>query len=89
MSSATEIRVGDPYPPISVKWINYAGRVASALGIEPIALDEGTPVARAIKKAGSDDLGGDDFREALRRFLASANTEAKMAEPAMGLDGRP
>jgi hypothetical protein len=89
VSSTREIRVGEPYRPISVKLINYAGRAANALGSEPIALDEETLVARAIKKAGSDDFGGDDFREGLRRFLASANTEAKMAEPTMGLDGRP
>jgi len=70
--------VGEPHRPIGVKLINFVGRAANALGIEPIALDEETLVARAIKKAGSADFGGDDFREGLRRFLASANTEANL-----------
>lgn len=70
--------MGEPHRPIGVKLINFVGRAANALGIEPIALDEETLVARAIKKAGSADFGGDDFREGLRRFLASANTEANL-----------
>jgi hypothetical protein len=63
---------------MAVKLINFFGRAANTIGIEPVALDEGTLVARAIKKAGSADFGGDDFREGLRRFLASANTEANL-----------
>ena len=78
MSRVREIRVGEPHRPLGVKLINFVGRAANALGIEPIALDEETLVARAIKKAGSADFGGDDFREGLRRFLASANTEANL-----------
>jgi len=56
--------------------MNLIGRAANALGMHPIALDEEELIDRAIKKAGSSDFGEDEFREGLRRFLASAESEA-------------
>jgi hypothetical protein len=61
-----------------VKVINFVGRSANAMGMQPIALDEDSLINRAIKKAGSSDFGGDGFREGLRRFLASAESEAEL-----------
>jgi len=61
-----------------VKVINFIGRSANAMGMQPIALDEDSLINRAIKKAGSSDFGGDGFREGLRRFLASAESEAEL-----------
>jgi hypothetical protein len=61
-----------------VKVINSVGRAANAMGMHPIALDEDSLINRAIKKAGSSDFGGDGFREGLRRFLASAESEADL-----------
>jgi len=75
---ARNIRVGEPHRPFGVKVINSVGRAANALGMHPIALDEDSLINRAIKKAGSSDFGGDGFREGLRRFLASAESEADL-----------
>lgn len=61
-----------------MKVINFVGRSANAMGMQPIALDEDSLINRAIKKAGSSDFGGDGFREGLRRFLASAESEAEL-----------
>jgi hypothetical protein len=61
-----------------VKVINSLGRAANAMGMHPIALDEDSLINRAINKAGSSDFGGDGFREGLRRFLASAESEADL-----------
>jgi hypothetical protein len=58
--------------------INLFGRAANAFGMHPVALDEESLINKAIKKAGSSDFGGDDFREGLRRFLASAESEAEL-----------
>ena len=78
MSETRNIQVGQPNRPFGVKAINLIGRAANAMGMHPIALDEGSLIKRAIKKAGSSDFGGDEFREGLRRFLASAQSEAEL-----------
>ena len=78
MREARKIRVGEPHRPFGVKVINSVGRAANAMGMQPIALDEDSLINRAIKKAGSSDFGGDGFREGLRRFLASAESEAEL-----------
>lgn len=78
MSHAKEIRFGEPYRPFSVKVMNFVGRAASAIGMEPVKLDAERLIEKAIKKAGSSDFGGDDFREGLRRFLESAEREGKL-----------
>jgi len=78
MSHAKEIRVGEPHRPFSVKVMNFAGRAASAIGMEPVKLDAERLIEKAIRKAGSSDFGGDDFREGLRRFLESAEREGKL-----------
>ncbi len=78
MSEARNIHVGEPHRPFGVKLINFVGRGANAMGVQPIALDEDRLIGRAIKRAGSSDFGGEDFREGLRRFLASAEREADL-----------
>jgi hypothetical protein len=78
VTEAREVRVGEPHRPFGVKMINLVGRAAKAIGMHPVALDERSLVNRAIKKAGSSDFGGDGFREGLRRFLKSAETEADL-----------
>ena len=78
MSHAQEVQVGQPHRPFGVKMVNLFGRAANAFGMRPVALDEESLLKRAIKKAGSSDFGGDDFREGLRRFLASAQSEAEL-----------
>ena len=78
MSREREIRVGEPYRPVPVKMINFAGRAANALGMQPVTLDANGIVRKATKKAGSADFGGDDVREGLTRFLKSADREGEL-----------
>ncbi|UCF46589.1 MAG: sulfotransferase [Myxococcales bacterium] len=78
MSQTEEVQVGQPHRPFGVKMINLFGRAANAFGMRPVALDEESLIQKAIKKAGSSDFGGDEFREGLRRFLASAQSEADL-----------
>ncbi len=70
--------MGKPYRPFAVRVMNQLGRLASSVGIEPITLEEDRLLEKAIAQAGSSDFGDDDFREGLRRFLASARSEAKL-----------
>lgn len=58
--------------------MNFFGRAANAIGMHPVSLDEDHIINKAIKEAGSSDFGGDDFREGLRRLLASAESEAQL-----------
>ena len=78
MSEATSIQVGKPHRPFGVKLINLIGRVAGALGLPLVRLDEARLLRKAIKQAGSSDFGDDGFREGLQRFLASAESEAEL-----------
>ena len=78
MSQAKEIRVGEPHRPFAVKMMNFAGRAANALGLQPVRLDAETVLAKAIKKAGSADFGDEDFREGLVSFLESAEREGEL-----------
>jgi hypothetical protein len=78
MSEASEVRAGRPHRPLPIKAFNAVGRVAQTVGIRPVSLDEDWLLDRAIKKAGSADFGDDDFRQGLRRFLASLQSEANL-----------
>jgi len=78
MSKATSIQVGKPHRPFGVKLINLIGRVANAPGLPLVTLDEDRLLRKAIKQAGSSDFGDENFREGLRRFLASAESEAEL-----------
>jgi hypothetical protein len=73
-----EVRAGKPYRPFGLQAMNRLGRLASSLGIQPVTLDEHKLLEKAIEQAGCSDFGGDDFREGLRRFLASVEDEAKL-----------
>ena len=78
MSEARSIQVGKPHRPFGVKLINLIGRVAKALGLPLVTLGEDRLLRKAIKQAGSSDFGDENFREGLRRFLASAESEAEL-----------
>lgn len=79
MGAPKEIRTGKPHRPLGVSLLNQFGRLASAMGVHPVTLDPDRLVAKAIRKAGSSDFGGDEFREGLRRFLRSAQTEGNLS----------
>ncbi|UCH28310.1 MAG: sulfotransferase [Myxococcales bacterium] len=78
MSSPQEIRVGEPHRPFPVKVMNFVGRAANSVGLQPIKLDGERMMQKAIQKAGSSDFGDDDFREGLERFLQSAEREGRL-----------
>jgi len=78
MRERGEARGWKPHRPFPVKVMNQLGRLASSVGIEPITLQEDRLLDKAITQAGSSDFGDDDFREGLRRFLASARSEARL-----------
>lgn len=76
--ASKESQTGQPQRPLGVRLINQFGRLADAMRIQPVTLDESRLLEKAIRKAGSSDFGGEDFREGLRRFLHSAETEADL-----------
>ncbi|MEM7138044.1 MAG: sulfotransferase [Myxococcota bacterium] len=78
MTHAPQVRVGKPHRPLGVKVINSVGRAVSAFGMKPISLDAEQLIAKAIKKVGVSDFGGEDFKEGLERFLTSAEEEAEL-----------
>ena len=55
MSRATEIRVGEPHRPLPIKVMNFIGRAAHAIGVQPVSLDPERLIHKAIDKAGSSD----------------------------------
>jgi len=61
-----------------LRGLNRLGRAASAVGLRP-RLEPDDIVARAIAQAGSDDLGGDSWREPLERYVESAEREAALS----------
>lgn len=78
MSAAAEIRAGRPHRPIPIRALNAVGRVAQIAGRSPISLEEDAVVRAAVKKAGSEDFGDDDFRHGLRKLLSSLEREANL-----------
>jgi Sulfotransferase family len=79
MDTSSEVQSARQHRPFGVKLINQFGRLANAVGVHPVALDENRLLEKAMRKAGSSDFGGDEFREGLRRFLRSAESEANLS----------
>ncbi|MBY0399834.1 sulfotransferase [Myxococcota bacterium] len=61
-----------------LRGLNRIGRLAAAVGLRP-KLDADDIVARAIGEAGSDQLGGDSYREPLERYIASLEEEGQLS----------
>jgi hypothetical protein len=57
--------------------VNAIGRGLAPLGLKP-SLAPASIVAAARKAAGSDDLGGESYREPLEQYVASAEREAEL-----------
>jgi hypothetical protein len=58
--------------------LNWAGRGLGRLGLDAPALRPTSVMKAATKMAGSDDFGGDSFREPLEVFLRSCEAEAEL-----------
>ncbi|RMH44937.1 MAG: hypothetical protein D6689_01185, partial [Deltaproteobacteria bacterium] len=57
-------------------WLRAFNRAARALRMDargPMAVDADAIERRAMRLAGTDDFGGDDYREPLERLVAEAN----------------
>ena len=78
MRPAEEVRAGRPHRPLPIRALNALGRVAQIAGRSPVSLEEDAVIAAAIKKAGSEDFGDDDFRHGLRKLLSSLEREANL-----------
>ena len=63
-------------PPLRA--LNAVGSTIRRLGREVPSLDPAAVVRAATKKAGSNDLGSDSYREPLEVFLASCEAEAEL-----------
>lgn len=61
-----------------LRGVNRIGRVARVAGLRP-RLDADDVVARAVRRAGSDRLGGDSHREPLERYIASIEEEDELS----------
>ena len=61
-----------------LRGLNVTGRIASRVGIRP-RLDPDDIVARAVKQAGSSNLGSDSYREPLEVYVAAAEREAELS----------
>jgi len=62
----------------ALRVLNAAGAAARRLGVERPRLVPDEIVAAAAKQAGTDETGGDSFREPLERYLRAAASEAEL-----------
>ena len=58
--------------------LNSVGAQLSRIGVTLPALTPSSIEAAAVKKAGSDDLGGDSYREPLEVYLGACTREAEL-----------
>lgn len=70
--------LGRPFRPLPLRIINGIGRTLNSFGIEPVRLGRDALIAKAIKRAGCDDFGGEGFIEGLDRLLESIEREAQL-----------
>jgi hypothetical protein len=68
-----------PHRPFGIKALNFVGRGIRRVGIDWPSLDEDNLLREAVKRAGSEDFGDEDFREGLRVLLDSVEREAELS----------
>lgn len=61
-----------------LKIVNRVGATLRRAGLDRPALTPEAILAKAAKKAGSDDLGADSYRDGLDHYLDSARNEAEL-----------
>ena len=67
-----------PHRPFGIRALNRVGSTLDALGMKWPSLDEENLIRTAIRRAGSDDFGGDGFREGMSVLLDSLEREADL-----------
>ncbi|MEM9729850.1 MAG: sulfotransferase [Myxococcota bacterium] len=65
-----------PHRPWGIRALNRVGGLTRSVGLDWPSLDEGNLVRTAIRRAGSSDFGGEDFREGMGVLLDSLEGEA-------------
>ena len=69
-------RDGGLHSPL-LRSVNAIGRLASGVGLRP-SLEPESIVSAAVKQAGSDDFGGESFREPLDQLTRAFDSEANL-----------
>jgi hypothetical protein len=62
--------------PLSVRLMNLTGEGAGRIGLQPIKLDVGGLLEKAVANTGLTDFGGDEFRQPLALLIESLEKEA-------------
>jgi hypothetical protein len=65
--------------PFGIKTLNTTGAALRRLGWNQPSLQPQNLIDTAIRRAGSSDFGGDEFREGLEVFLESVEREAELS----------
>lgn len=68
-----------PHRPIGIKLLNAAGAATRRWGWRWPSLDEEDLLQSAVRRAGSSDFGGEEFREGLGVLLDSIEREAELS----------
>jgi hypothetical protein len=68
-----------PKLPLPVRLGNRLGAAAAKLGVPVVPLDEQRMLADAARVTGESDFGPETFREGLRRFIASLESDAHLS----------
>ncbi len=67
-----------PTKPLALRALNAAGGALRALGVPLVRLDDSAFLAEATARTTLEDFGDARFRDALRRLLASLESEASL-----------
>ena len=65
--------------PLPIRLMNFAGRGAAALGIQPVLLRVDALLEKARASTGLSDFGGDEFRAPLELLIRSLEGEARLS----------
>ena len=68
-----------PHRPFGIKALNTVGAGLRGIGWNPPSLEPKNLIDTAIRRAGSNDFGGDEFREGLEVFVESVEREGELS----------
>ncbi|MGB5349552.1 MAG: sulfotransferase [Polyangiales bacterium] len=68
-----------PHRPFGIKALNTVGAGLRSIGWNPPSLEPRNLIDAAIRRAGSNDFGGEEFREGLEVFVESVEREGELS----------
>ncbi|MGB5267190.1 MAG: sulfotransferase, partial [Polyangiales bacterium] len=68
-----------PHRPFGIKALNTVGAGLRSIGWNPPSLEPRSLIDAAIRRAGSNDFGGEEFREGLEVFVESVEREGELS----------